>query len=95
MPNFTTEDLLLFMYNEMSDQEKAALEQELQNNWALREKLQVLKDSEKSLQKVKTQAPRAKTIEAIMDYASATQEEGAANPNNISSNIEYLWIKDK
>ncbi len=95
MPNFTTEDLLLFMYNEMSDQEKAALEQELQNNWALREKLQVLKESEKSLEKVKMQAPRTKTIDAIMDYASATQEEGAANSSAASPNVEYLWIKDK
>ena len=71
MPNFTTEDLLLFIYNEMSNTEKSALEQELETNWALREKLQVLKESEQRLQKLKLQAPRFQTIDAIMEYAAA------------------------
>ena len=71
MPNFTTEDLLLFIYNEMSNTEKSALEQELETNWALREKLQVLKESEQRLQKLKLQAPRFQTVDAIMEYAAA------------------------
>ena len=74
MPNFTTEDLILFMYNEMSDNDKAALQQELDNNWALREKLQVLKESEQRLQKLKLQSPRRQTISAIMEYADLTSE---------------------
>lgn len=89
MPNFTTEDLLLYMYNEMSDREKTAMEQELQNNWALREKLQVLKESGRSLDKLKLQGPRSQTIEAIMEYATNTAETSATR----SQTIEYLWIK--
>jgi len=88
MPNFTTEDLLLYMYNEMSNLEKAALEQELQNNWALREKLQVLKESENSLRKFKLQGPRNKTVDAIMQYA--TGEHGVSPA---SAAVEYLWVK--
>lgn len=53
----------------MSENEKAALQQELDNNWALREKLQVLKESEKRLQKLQLQSPRRQTIDAIMQYA--------------------------
>jgi hypothetical protein len=74
MPNFTTEDLILFMYNEMSEPEKASLEQELQSNWALREKLQVLKESEQRLQKMSLQSPRRQTIAAIMEYATHSSE---------------------
>ena len=74
MPNFTTEDLLLFMYNEMSKSEKADLEKELQCNWALNEKLQVLRESEQRLQRLKLQSPRVQTIDAIMEYASHSSE---------------------
>lgn len=74
MPNFTTEDLLLFMYNEMSEQNKADLEKELQSNWALREKLQVLKESEKRLEKLRLQSPRRQTIDAILEYADHSSE---------------------
>jgi hypothetical protein len=90
MPNFTTEDLLLFMYNEMSDFEKTAMEQELQNNWALREKLLVLKESWQSLQKLKLQGPRKQTVEAIMAYASNPRHTNAPNPS-----IELIWAKGK
>jgi hypothetical protein len=74
MPNFTTEDLLLYIYDEMSNTEKSAMEQELEANWALREKLQVLKESEQRLQKLKLQAPRLQTIDAIMEYAAHDSE---------------------
>jgi len=74
MPNFTTEDLLLFIYDEMSNTEKSAMEQELEANWALREKLQVLKESAQRLQKLKLQAPRLQTIDAIMEYAAHDSE---------------------
>lgn len=74
MPNYTTEDLLLFMYNEMSDKEKQAMQQELDNNWALREKLQVLKESKQRLQTLTLQSPRKQTIQAILAYASQSSE---------------------
>lgn len=62
------------MYNEMSEQNKADLEKELQSNWALREKLQVLKESEKRLEKLRLQSPRRQTIDAILEYADHSSE---------------------
>jgi len=67
------------MYNEMSDKKKRALQQELDSNWALREKMQVLKESEQRLQKLTLQSPRRQTIEAIMEYADHPAE---LHPNN-------------
>lgn len=70
MANFTTEDLLMYMYNDqMSELEKAALEAELQSNWALREKLSVLLEAKKRLDNLALQSPRNKTVDAIMQYA--------------------------
>ena len=75
MANFTTEDLLMYMYNdEMSELQKAALETELQNNWALREKFNVLKEAQKRLEKLTLHTPRRQTIDAIMQYAGHTTE---------------------
>ena len=88
MPSFTTEDLLLFMYDEMEKREKAALERELQHNWALREKFQVLKEAEYHLNKCKLQGPRSQTIDAIMQYASNCHQV-----NSQSTSIEYIWLK--
>lgn len=58
----------------MSEQNKADLEKELQSNWALREKLQVLKESEKRLEKLRLQSPRRQTIDAILEYADHSSE---------------------
>ncbi len=74
MPNFTTEDLLLYLYDEMKQLKKAALENELLNNWALREKLQVLREAKKRLEKLKLQSPRELSLRAIIAYANHTSE---------------------
>ena len=75
MTNFTTEDLLMYMYEDnMSALEKAALETELQNNWALREKLNVLNEAKKRLEKLALHKPRTQTIDAILRYAGHTTE---------------------
>ncbi len=69
MPTYTTEDLLLYLYNDMNELQKAAIENELQNDWALHEKFQVIKEAKNRLEKLKMHAPRRQTIEAIMQYA--------------------------
>ena len=69
MPKFTTEDLLLFLYDEMSAVEKKEMEATLQNDWALAQKYQVLKEAYDRLKSVKLASPRSKTIAAIMQYA--------------------------
>ena len=69
MPKFTTEDLLLFLYDEMKADQKKELEVALQTDWALAQKYQVLKESHNTLSSIKPASPRTKTITAIMQYA--------------------------
>ncbi len=69
MPNFTTDDLLRYLYNELAPLEKEALKHALQSDWALREKLQVLRLSMQRLQSSPLMQPRPKTVEAVLAYA--------------------------
>ena len=69
MINSTLEDMVLYMYNELNPRRKARLEKELNENWALREKFNVLKESFERLNAMQLQSPRKESIEAILDYA--------------------------
>ncbi len=69
MPKFTTEDLLLYLYDEMSAAQKSELEMALLNDWALEQKYQVLKESRSSLNRIQTASPRSQTLAAILQYA--------------------------
>jgi hypothetical protein len=69
MPKFTTEDLLLFLYDEMSAEQKKEMEAAIQTDWALSQKYQVLKEAHDRLKNKKLLSPRSKTIAAIMQYA--------------------------
>ncbi len=69
MPNFTTEDLLLYLYSEMNLNQKSEIENELQTNWALKEKFQVLREAKNRFEKIKQVSPRSETIEAILHHA--------------------------
>jgi hypothetical protein len=68
MNNFTPEDMIRFLYNEMSAEEKSAIQLALESDWTLREKLEVLKEAVKSLDTL-TFSPRPQSIFAIMQYA--------------------------
>jgi len=61
MTNFTPEDLLLYLYKETTPEQTAAIEQELANEWTLREKLTVLKTSMERLDKIK-ETPRTEVV---------------------------------
>ena len=69
MPNFTTEDLLVYMYNEMEPGQSTQLELALQTDWALKQKYLVLKEAERTLQQTPLRSPRVITIDAILRYA--------------------------
>ena len=45
MPNFTTEDLIQYVYQETSKEQSSAIEKALETDWALQEKFDTLKDS--------------------------------------------------
>jgi hypothetical protein len=71
MPDFTTEDMLLYLYNELTDKQKIAMEQAMKKDWALREKFQVLKEALQKLNNASLLTPRKQTVQAIMAYAKA------------------------
>jgi hypothetical protein len=68
MTNFTPEDLLLYLYNETSEQESKAIEKALEKDWTLREKMNVLKASMQRLDKITT-TPRTEVVLNVMNYA--------------------------
>lgn len=77
MNNFTPEDLLLYLYNEVSPEQKKAIEEKLQLDWTLREKLNVLKASLRHLNEIRY-SPRTEVVLNILHYndaVSAIQEK--------------------
>ena len=73
MTKFTPEDLLLYLYKETSLQQTAEIEEALVNDWALREKLAVLKASMQRLDKLVV-TPRT---EVILNVLKNAREEAA------------------
>ena len=69
MPNFTPEDLLLYQSGELNEMQRAAIEEELKMNWALREKFNVIKEAQARLNAMPLHSPRKQTIQSIVYYA--------------------------
>lgn len=74
MGNSTLEDMLQVIYKEKNDTESAAILQDIQSNWALQEKFNVLVETISRLQKTSLCSPRSQTLQSIMDYASKKVE---------------------
>jgi hypothetical protein len=74
MTNFTPEDLLLYLYNETSAEQKKAIESALKSDWTLREKLEVLKASMQRLDKI-TVSPRTEVVLNVLNYAKEKSVE--------------------
>jgi hypothetical protein len=70
MDNFTPEDLIMYLYNEINEEMRINIENRLAADWALREKLQVLKESLTRLGKAELLSPRQKTVQAVLQYAT-------------------------
>lgn len=79
MHNFTTEDLLQYMYKETSTEKTAAIGVALLSDWSLREKLDTLSATQSELSSVKLFSPRKQTIENILNYAEKSVEEFSEN----------------
>ena len=71
MPNFTTEDLIQYVYQETSNEKSLAIKKALEENWELKEKLDALKDSLKGLDEI-VESPRPQSVNAILNYARKT-----------------------
>lgn len=68
MTNFTPEDLLLYLYKDSTPKKTKAIETALENDWTLREKLNVLKASMERLDKI-TQSPRTEVVLNVINHA--------------------------
>lgn len=75
MHNFTTEDLLQYLYKETSIEKTAAIGVALLSNWSLREKLEILKGGQSQLSSVKLLSPGKQTLDNILSYAEKSVEE--------------------
>jgi anti-sigma factor RsiW len=74
MPNFTPEELVQYLYGELSQEQIIQIEKSLQNDWSAQQKLAVLKESQQHLNAIQLQQPRKQAISAILDYARQTAE---------------------
>ena len=72
MHNYTPEELLLYLYKETSAEQTIAIEDELKNNWALREKLAVIKTAMERLNNI-TVSPRTEVVLNILRMAGQTK----------------------
>ena len=73
---FTPEDLVRYLYNDITPDKAAAIDAALQEDWTLREKLEVLKASATNLDKV-VASPRPEVILRVLNYARETAAETA------------------
>jgi hypothetical protein len=71
MPNYSTEEMIQYMYRETSPEKTQAIEKALENDWNLKEKLGALKGSMNQLDTAVT-SPREQSITAILNYAKRT-----------------------
>ncbi|MBC7851160.1 MAG: hypothetical protein H7Y31_15565 [Chitinophagaceae bacterium] len=68
---FTPEELIQYLYKETSTEKTHAIEEALQNDWTLREKLEVLKSSTDCLDKI-VESPRTVAVLNVLNYARET-----------------------
>ena len=68
---FTPEELIQYLYQESSPEQIAAIESALQNDWTLREKMEVLKASVYNLDKI-IESPRTESVLNVLRYARET-----------------------
>ncbi|MBV9988974.1 MAG: hypothetical protein JO301_14945 [Chitinophagaceae bacterium] len=71
MKKFREEDLILYLYQECPPKLKSAIEQALDEDIALRDRLAVLRRSIRQLDKLRLRSPAKKSIKAIMEHARA------------------------
>ena len=73
MTLFTPEDLVMYLYKESPPDKTAAIELALQNDWTLREKLQLLNESVQDLDHQQLASPRTEVVLRILNYAKQTE----------------------
>ena len=77
MTKFTPEDILLYLYNETSPEQSAAIKKALKEDWTLNEKMKVIKTSMERLDKI-TVAPRTEVVLNVLNHAREKAGEEVA-----------------
>ncbi|MBL7736228.1 MAG: hypothetical protein JNL51_12275 [Chitinophagaceae bacterium] len=72
---FTPEELVQYLYNETSPERTAEIKAALQHDWALREKLEAVRDSVHLLNNEKLESPRTEVVTNILRYARESLSE--------------------
>ena len=73
MHHYTPEDLIRYLYKETSPEETAEIEQALESDWTLREKMSVLKTSNERLNAL-IETPRTEVVLNVLKYAASNQK---------------------
>jgi anti-sigma factor RsiW len=73
MKQFSTEDLVAYLYGEVPETKQLELEEALTQHWALQEKLMVLRESVHQLQGA-WQHPRPQVTARLLQYAACQPE---------------------
>lgn len=73
MLNYTTEDLILYLYGETSADETKSIEIAIQTDWSFREQYEALKASMQHLDTI-VESPRHQSVSAILNYAKSSAE---------------------
>jgi hypothetical protein len=68
MRTCTTDDLLLYLYGDLSLEERICTEAVLQENWGLREKLRVIQEAADDLDTAQLAAPSTESVQKVLDY---------------------------
>lgn len=72
MQNFTLEELILFLYKEMPENEAIIFAKEMEASWSLKEKYTVLKEVFERINKIPLVKPRQSSIDMILHHANST-----------------------
>jgi hypothetical protein len=65
----TTEEMIRYLYNEMSAEESSNFQRAIESDWSLKEAFEMLKMSKDNLD-TPFMSPRKSTVNAIMQYAN-------------------------
>lgn len=76
---FTQEELIQYLYNETSKEKADEIRAAIQEDWTLREKLEVLKNSTLILNQI-IESPRNEAVLHVLHYARETSAESIQQP---------------
>ena len=71
MLNYTTEELIQYLYHDTTEEQTLAIEKALEINWDLKERFDALKGSLNQLDTV-VRSPRPQSVLAILNYARSS-----------------------